>query len=47
MGSQEHNMLVLGQIVKHIPKKLIEKLMYSPTQFAHGERNGLRKSQLP
>ena len=26
MGSQEHNMEVLGQIVKHIPKKLIEKL---------------------
>ena len=26
MGSQEHNMVVLGQIVKHIPKKLIEKL---------------------
>ena len=22
MGSQEHNMVVLGQIVKHIPKKL-------------------------
>ena len=26
MGSQEHNMVVLGQIVKHIPGKLIEKL---------------------
>jgi len=26
MGSQEHHMAVLGQIVKHIPKKLIEKL---------------------
>ena len=26
MGSQEHNMGVQGQIVKHIPKKLIEKL---------------------
>ena len=26
MGSQEHHMVVLGQIVKHIPKKLIEKL---------------------
>ena len=26
MGSQEHNLAVLGQIVKHIPKKLIEKL---------------------
>ena len=26
MGSQEHNMVVLGQIVKLIPKKLIEKL---------------------
>ena len=25
----------------------ITMLMYSPTQFAHGERNGLRKSQLP
>lgn len=22
-------------------------LLYSLTQFAHGERNGLRKSQLP
>ena len=22
-------------------------VLYSPTQFAHGERNGLRKSQLP
>jgi hypothetical protein len=26
MSSQEHNMAVLGQIVKHIPAKLIEKL---------------------
>ena len=26
MGSQEHHMAVLGQIVKLIPKKLIEKL---------------------
>lgn len=26
MSSQEHNMVVLGQIVKHIPAKLIEKL---------------------
>ena len=26
MGSQEHNLAVLGQIVKHIPGKLIEKL---------------------
>ena len=26
MGSPEHNLAVLGQIVKHIPKKLIEKL---------------------
>ena len=26
MGSQEHNLAVLGQIVKYIPKKLIEKL---------------------
>ena len=26
MGSQEHNMVVPGQIVKHIPGKLIEKL---------------------
>ena len=26
MGSQEYNLAVLGQIVKHIPKKLIEKL---------------------
>ena len=26
MNPQEHNMAVLGQIVKHIPKKLIEKL---------------------
>ena len=26
MGSQERNMAVLGQIVKHIPGKLIEKL---------------------
>ena len=26
MGSREHNMVVLGQIVKYIPKKLIEKL---------------------
>ena len=26
MGSQEHILAVLGQIVKHIPGKLIEKL---------------------
>ena len=26
MGSPEHNLAVLGRIVKHIPKKLIEKL---------------------
>ena len=26
MSPQEHNMAVLGQIVKYIPKKLIEKL---------------------
>ena len=26
MGSQEHNMVVSGQIVKHISKKLIKKL---------------------
>ena len=26
---------------------LREIMLYSPTQFAHGERNGLRKSQLP
>lgn len=26
MGSQEHNLPVLGQIVKHIPGKLAEKL---------------------
>ena len=26
MGSQEHNLAVLGQIVKHIPGRLIEKL---------------------
>ena len=26
MNPQEHNMAVLGQIVKHIPKKLVEKL---------------------
>ena len=26
MNPQEHNMAVLGQIVKHIPKKLIENL---------------------
>ena len=26
MGSQERNMVVLGQIVNHIPGKLIEKL---------------------
>lgn len=26
MGSQEYNLAVLGQIVKHIPGKLIEKL---------------------
>ena len=26
MGSQEYNLAVLGQIVKHIPRKLIEKL---------------------
>ena len=25
MGSQEYNLAVLGQIVKHIPGKLIEK----------------------
>ena len=25
MGSQEHNMVVLGQIVKHIPKKTYRK----------------------
>ena len=26
MSSPEHNLAVLGQIVKHIPRKLIEKL---------------------
>lgn len=26
MGSHEHNMVVPGQIIKHIPEKLIEKL---------------------
>ncbi len=25
MSPQENNLLILGQIVKHIPKKLIEK----------------------
>ena len=28
MGSQEHNMVVLRQIIKHIPKKLIERLKH-------------------
>ena len=32
MNPQEHNMAVLGQIVKHIPKKLIEKLVNVPSQ---------------
>ena len=27
--------------------RMIDAWVYSPTQFAHGERNGLRKSQLP
>ena len=34
MNPQEHNMAVLGQIVKLIPKKLIEKLKKS-AKFKH------------
>ena len=33
MNPQEHNMAVLGQIVKLIPKKLIEKLTDIPYFF--------------
>ena len=33
MDSQEHNMVVLGQIVKLIPKKLIKKPQLSHNFF--------------
>ena len=35
-----------SELIHDTFKRHAEEL-YSPTQFAHGERNGLRKSQLP
>ena len=48
-SSQEEHVLKLLQVMVLVMLLSCssQEELYSPTQFAHGERNGLRKSQLP